>query len=344
MPSPAIESTSDDAQNRNLSITETEASPSTISSKPFIKFVKAADKPTKNKTDKGETVRKPAVKYAELYKKPSKSSSIWGNQRNWNNLKSQQLGKNFVMKKKLVSTVVQHAMRGSISGNSIIYTTFFWSTARIETTEEGTKILATVDGKLMTVFESSIRRNLKLNDEAGISSLPDAKLFENLQLMGYNILPNQKFTFQKGQFSHQWKYLIHTIILKARIKLLEDKDRGVAAQSGDDAPIKGRKLDEGGTAPIFTTATESTPYTRRKGKEKMLQEQIDVQVARELEEQMTREDQRMSEQIARDAEVARIHAEEELQMMINSLDMSNETVAKYLQEYEQIPEDLSIGE
>nr|GFC54554.1 hypothetical protein [Tanacetum cinerariifolium] len=43
-------------------------------------------------------------------------------------------------------------------------------------------------------------------------------------------------------------------------------------------------------SPIFTTATESTPYTRRKRKEKMvesdtpkkkkLQEHIDVQVAR----------------------------------------------------------------
>nr|GFA72213.1 ribonuclease H-like domain-containing protein [Tanacetum cinerariifolium] len=78
--------------------------------------------------------------------------------------------------------------------------------------KERTKILATVDGKLRTVSESSIRRNLKLNDEEGISSLPDAELFENLQLMGYNILPNKKFTFQKGQFSHQWKYLIHTIM------------------------------------------------------------------------------------------------------------------------------------
>nr|GEX55672.1 ribonuclease H-like domain-containing protein [Tanacetum cinerariifolium] len=82
----------------------------------------------------------------------------------------------------------------------------------IETTNEGTKILATVDGKLKTISESSIRRNLKLNDEAGISSLPDAELFENLALMGYTILPNQKFTFQKRQFSHQWKYLIHTIM------------------------------------------------------------------------------------------------------------------------------------
>nr|GEY65580.1 putative ribonuclease H-like domain-containing protein [Tanacetum cinerariifolium] len=56
------------------------------------------------------------------------------------------------------------------------------------------------------------RRNLKLQDEDGISSLPDTKLFENLSLMGYNISQNQKFTFQKGQFSHQWKYLIHTIM------------------------------------------------------------------------------------------------------------------------------------
>nr|GEW72107.1 hypothetical protein [Tanacetum cinerariifolium] len=71
---------------------------------------------------------------------------------------------------------------------------------------------------------------------------------------------------------------------------------------------------------VFTTATVVTPYRRRKGKEimvesetpkkKKVQEQIDAQVVRELEEKMAREDQRMSEQLARDAEVARIHAEE----------------------------------
>nr|GFA24845.1 glutamic acid-rich protein-like [Tanacetum cinerariifolium] len=59
---------------------------------------------------------------------------------------------------------------------------------------------------------SHIRRHVKLNDEKGISSLPDVELFENLSLMGYNILPNQRFTFQKGQFSHQWKFFIHTIM------------------------------------------------------------------------------------------------------------------------------------
>nr|GEX78150.1 hypothetical protein [Tanacetum cinerariifolium] len=71
---------------------------------------------------------------------------------------------------------------------------------------------------------------------------------------------------------------------------------------------------------------------------------MDIQMARQLEEEIERDAQRMNEQIARDAEVARIHVEEELQMMINSLDRSNETVLKYLQEYEQFTEDLSIGE
>nr|GFD05570.1 hypothetical protein [Tanacetum cinerariifolium] len=84
--------------------------------------------------------------------------------------------------------------------------------------------------------------------------------------------------------------------------------------------------------------TASPIVRRRKGnevmmesdtpKKKKLQEQIDTQVARELEEQQEREDMRMNEQIAIDAEVVRIHAEEEIQGMIDSLDKSNETVAK----------------
>ncbi|GJU72238.1 retrovirus-related pol polyprotein from transposon TNT 1-94 [Tanacetum coccineum] len=88
----------------------------------------------------------------------------------------------------------------------------FWSTARVKTVDGETNIIAKVNGKQRTVSESSIRRHLKLNDEEGISTLPDNELFENLSLMGYNILPNQRFSFQKGQFSHQWKFLIHTIM------------------------------------------------------------------------------------------------------------------------------------
>nr|GFA20384.1 hypothetical protein [Tanacetum cinerariifolium] len=385
----------------------------------------------------------------------------------------------------------------NVDFHQIVYF-FEASHIRIKTTDEGTKILST-DGKPRTISESLIRRNLKLNDEAEISSLPDAELFEHLALMGYNILPNQNFSFQKGQFSHQWKYLIHTIMqclspkstgfnefssniatavgegsrtptephytpspeaqqssptasssptlppaTTATISTVIPTDfptlrqysrRARIAQSlvlptvadepasplGDDSQgeacptisgleakqdraniIKTSTLphdstprvtsfvaDEGReeavveksterhnndteelvnvltsldavsiltsrvqmisvppaaevatvsvptgsgmvptASPIFTTASVVTPYSRRKGKEKMvesdtpkkkkLQEQIDVQVAREMEEQIDREDQRMNE--------------------------NKEKIAKYLQEYEKFDADLSIGE
>nr|GEY10016.1 hypothetical protein [Tanacetum cinerariifolium] len=99
-PSPAIESTSDDTQNKNPYVTETKASPSTISPKSFIKFVKAMDSPTNSKTDKAETTKKSSVKYAEQYRKPTNKPNVIGNQRNWNNLKTHQLGPNFVIHKK----------------------------------------------------------------------------------------------------------------------------------------------------------------------------------------------------------------------------------------------------
>nr|GFB20159.1 ribonuclease H-like domain-containing protein [Tanacetum cinerariifolium] len=98
MPSPTIESTSRDDQNRNPSVSETVASP--ITPKPFIKFVKSKDSQSKSKTGKTESPKKPPVKYAEQYRIPNKKPNVRGNQRNWNNLKSHQLGPDFVMKKK----------------------------------------------------------------------------------------------------------------------------------------------------------------------------------------------------------------------------------------------------
>nr|GEX58068.1 E-beta-farnesene synthase [Tanacetum cinerariifolium] len=65
-----------------------------------LNFNSAGMSPTKSKTDKVETAKKPSVKYAEQYKKPTKKTNVRGNQRNWNNLKSHQLGLNFVMEKK----------------------------------------------------------------------------------------------------------------------------------------------------------------------------------------------------------------------------------------------------
>nr|GEZ54821.1 hypothetical protein [Tanacetum cinerariifolium] len=98
-PSPSVESNPNDFKKSSSSASENGESTGGILSKPEIRFVRPADSPTEVKTDKKETARKSTVKYAELYRKPSKKYTVRGNQRNWNNLKSQQLGKNFVMKK-----------------------------------------------------------------------------------------------------------------------------------------------------------------------------------------------------------------------------------------------------
>nr|GEY28207.1 hypothetical protein [Tanacetum cinerariifolium] len=155
--------------------------------------------------------------------------------------------------------------------------------------------------------------------------------------------------------------------LKERVKLLED-GKGMAAEgSRDDAPIKRRSISTGTgvvptasttisiATPIFAIATTVTPYTRRRGKEKMVethtpkkkkrvQEQIDIQFARELEEELEREAQRMNAQISRDEEIAKIHAKKELQQMIAGLNRLNETIAKHLEEYDQAAAELTIRE
>nr|GEY51672.1 uncharacterized mitochondrial protein AtMg00810-like [Tanacetum cinerariifolium] len=382
----------------------------------------------------------------------------------------------------------------------------FWSTAWIETTNEGTKILATVDGKPRTISESSIRRNLKMNDEGEgsgtptephhipsleaqqsphhdlSSSLHPTKITEAIptetpieiptlrqysrratriaqskalptaadepaslsrddsqgeafptisgldagqdkeNIIKTSALPHdstptvtsldvdecsmkqqlQELTDLYTRLQRQQTEMASKINaqdleisnLKARIKLLEDKDTGSAELSGDDAPINGRSMEIGEEAgversiergsndieemvnvltsidaariltskvadvsvpPITEVSTIGVPtvsgfvptvsaiFTTASVR-KNLQEQIDVQVAREMEEEMAREDQRLNEQIARDAEIARIHAEEELKMLIDGLDRNNEMIAKHLHEYEQAAADLTIGE
>nr|GFC41670.1 hypothetical protein [Tanacetum cinerariifolium] len=79
-PSPTVESSSEEDQNRNPSVSENVASP--ITPKSFFKFVKASDSQSKSKTDEKETPKKPPVKYAKQYRKPNKKPNVRGNQRN----------------------------------------------------------------------------------------------------------------------------------------------------------------------------------------------------------------------------------------------------------------------
>nr|GFB16280.1 ubiquitin hydrolase [Tanacetum cinerariifolium] len=95
-PSPTVASTSSEDQNKDTSTSEEVAS--TKPSKPFVKFVKPKDSQPESKLKEQETPKKPQVKYFEQNRQSNKRPK--GNQRNWNNLKSYQLGPEFVLHKK----------------------------------------------------------------------------------------------------------------------------------------------------------------------------------------------------------------------------------------------------
>nr|GEZ99799.1 hypothetical protein [Tanacetum cinerariifolium] len=159
--------------------------------------------------------------------------------------------------------------------------------------------------------------------------------------------------------------------------MLEDREGVDATRSGDDASIKGRRMDEreAATERIIDNSEEmvtvlismdaatvlasgvvdvptgsgSIPTASTPAKEEVPTGSDVVPTAnrcpgckRTKRATGERKDQRRSEQIARDVEIARIHAEEALQIMIDGLDRNNETVAKYLQEYHQFASELPI--
>ncbi|GJT17263.1 hypothetical protein Tco_0875969 [Tanacetum coccineum] len=82
---------------------------------------------------------------------------------------------------------------------------------KVKTVNGEVQIQALVDKKKVIITETSIRSDLQLEDAEGTECLPNATIFEQLTLMGYENL-TQKLTFYKAFFSPQWKFLIHTIL------------------------------------------------------------------------------------------------------------------------------------
>ncbi|GJR73318.1 hypothetical protein Tco_0085683 [Tanacetum coccineum] len=87
----------------------------------------------------------------------------------------------------------------------------FWSTVKAKTVNGEVQLHALVDRKKIIIIESIVRRDLQLEDAEGVDCLPNATIFEQLALMGYDQV-SQKLTFYKAFFSPQWKFLIHTVL------------------------------------------------------------------------------------------------------------------------------------
>ncbi|GJX32159.1 hypothetical protein Tco_0327811 [Tanacetum coccineum] len=96
-----------------------------------------------------------------------------------------------------------------------IYISFikqFWRTAEASTDTDGeVTITAIIDGQSKTITEDLLKKTLNWKDHDGITSIPNSEIFEQLALMGYQT-DSDKLTFQKGVFSPQWRFLIHTLL------------------------------------------------------------------------------------------------------------------------------------
>ncbi|GJW74670.1 putative ribonuclease H-like domain-containing protein [Tanacetum coccineum] len=115
--------------------------------------------------------------------------------------------------KEIIDFLKASSVHYALTVNPIIYTSCieqFWTTAKVQTVNGVRQLQALVDKKRVIVTESSIRRDLHLDDAEGTDYLPTATIFEELARMGYE-KPSQKLTFYKAFFSPQWKYFIHTI-------------------------------------------------------------------------------------------------------------------------------------
>ncbi|GJT30046.1 hypothetical protein Tco_0910321 [Tanacetum coccineum] len=113
----------------------------------------------------------------------------------------------------------------ALTVNPTIYTSCirqFWATTKVKTVNGEVQLQALVDGKKVIITETSVRRDLKLEDVEGIKCLPNADISEQLALMGAKsttwnefsstmasviicLATNQKFNFSKYIFESMVK-------------------------------------------------------------------------------------------------------------------------------------------
>ncbi|GJR53198.1 hypothetical protein Tco_1403719 [Tanacetum coccineum] len=114
----------------------------------------------------------------------------------------------------IVDFLNANPIRYALMINPTIYTSYieqFWATVKAKTINKEVQLQALVDGKKVIITESTVRRDLQLEDAEGVDCLPNVTIFEQLALMGYEKI-SHKLTFYKAFFSPQWKFLIHTIL------------------------------------------------------------------------------------------------------------------------------------
>ncbi|GKE24788.1 hypothetical protein Tco_1436300, partial [Tanacetum coccineum] len=127
----------------------------------------------------------------------------------------------------IVDFLNANPIRYALTINPTIYTSCIqqlWATVKVKTVNGEVQLQALVDVKKIIITESTVRRDLQLEDAEGIDCLPNATIFEQLTLMGFKtttwnefsstmasaiicLAINQKFNFSKYIFKSMVKNL-----------------------------------------------------------------------------------------------------------------------------------------
>ncbi|GJV03893.1 hypothetical protein Tco_1337462 [Tanacetum coccineum] len=116
----------------------------------------------------------------------------------------------------------------ALTVNPVIYTSYieqFWATTKVQTVNEVRQLQALVDKKKVTVTESSIRRDLHLDDVEGTDCLPTATIFEELARMGAKSTAWNEFSSSMGSLiiclATNQKFNLSKYIFDAMVKHLD---------------------------------------------------------------------------------------------------------------------------
>nr|GFC22736.1 hypothetical protein [Tanacetum cinerariifolium] len=108
--------------------------------------------------------------------------------------------------KQLIDFLNANPIKYALTVSLTIYTSCieqFWVTVKAKNINGEVQIHAKMDRKKDIIYEATIRRDLKFEDEGGVDCLSNKVIFEQIPLMEYENL-SQKFTFYKAFFSPQW--------------------------------------------------------------------------------------------------------------------------------------------
>nr|GEV42051.1 hypothetical protein [Tanacetum cinerariifolium] len=284
----------------------------------------------------------------------------------------------------MVDFIVASPLRYALTVKPTIFVSYirqFWSTARIETTDEGTYILATVDGISRTVSESSLRhepaspvRDVSEGEacptDSGFIADQDKATIAKSSTLPHDLAPRvtspaadegsmqhniseltalctslqRQYSELQAKFQAQEEEIVK---LKERVKVLEDKEDVAVTQSGDDALIKGKSINEGEAAAkrISNDLEEIARVLTSMDAATVLAGGIDVPTGSGFIPTAGLPATVIStgSEVGPTASpIATRRKGKEVMGMIDSLDKSNETIAKYLQEYQDFSLELPL--